>query len=160
MDATTMHSTNWLIKQLRNDFPQFNLEVSDIFLWSPVKRTVYIDPNASYGQEYSLHELSHALLGHQGYESDIELIKLERDAWEYAKTELAGKYSVDLDEDIIQNNLETYREWLHSRSKCPDCLTTGLQAKSRQYRCIACGHKWRVNEARVCALRRYAVPTK
>jgi hypothetical protein len=32
-----------------------------------------------------------------------------------------------------------------------------LQSKHLEYRCVACGHHWKVNEARVCALRRYLI---
>ena len=155
-----MPSTHWMINQLRSDYPQFSFEPADEFWWSAAKKTIYIDPKADHSDAFSLHELSHAILGHHGYIRDIDLIKLERDAWEHAKTRLAPLYQLDIDETIIQDNLDTYRDWLHARSSCPDCDAIGLQIKGQSYRCIACDHTWRVNEARLCALRRYSLPTK
>lgn len=155
-----MPSTSLLIKRLRNDFPQFQFQPAKEFLWSAQKQTIFFNLSDRYAVEFSLHELSHALLNHRGYELDIDLIKLERDAWEYACKELAHRYNVTIVESTVQNNLETYREWLHARSKCPDCDATGLQTKTQYYRCLACNHTWHVNEARLCALRRYSITQK
>ncbi len=160
MDAIIMHSTRSLFNTLQADYPQFTFAPAKEFWWSADQQTVYMDPDTPNSQEFSLHELSHALLGHRGYKADIDLIKLERDAWEYARTQLASTYDIEISDDVIQNNLDTYREWLHSRSKCPDCTTTGIQSESNYYRCLACGHTWRVNEARLCALRRYSLASK
>lgn len=160
MDATTMQSTRSLIKRLRADFPGYKFESSNGFWWSAHQQAIHFDPLAEHSTVYSLHELSHAILGHQGYEYDIDLVKLERDAWDYARRILAPEYGVTMDSDIIQNNLDTYRDWLHARSQCPECEATGLQTRQRYYRCLACGHQWRVNEARICALRRYSLQSK
>lgn len=159
MDATTMRSINWLVKRLRNDYSQFSFEPAEEFWWSAKKKTIYYDPKSVHAQAFCLHELSHALLDHEGYEYDIDLIKLERDAWQHAKS-LSGAYDIAIDEEVIQNNLETYRTWLHARSTCPNCDATGLQMKDQQYHCLACGHRWRANEARLSALRRYPSITK
>lgn len=155
-----MHSIKSIIDKLASDHPQFAFTTTDEFWWSADQQTVYYNPQSKFAMEFTLHELSHALLSHKGYRVDIELIKLERDAWEYAKNTIAPQYSYAIDDDIIQDNLDTYREWIHSRSKCPDCSSTGLQYTSNSYRCLACGYAWRVNEARICALRRYSMTTK
>lgn len=156
MGVITMVSTSSLINSLTQDFPEFIFQNASAFWWSAQQKTVYIDPNAQNAASFILHELSHAVLGHQGYKRDIDLIKLERDAWDYAQNTLAPRYKITLHDDHVQDNLETYREWLHSRSTCPECDTTGLQMKTHIYRCLTCGHLWRVNEARLCALRRYS----
>lgn len=155
MDATTMPSTHSILDRLKQDFPNLTFVSADDFWWSAANRTVYIDSQAENNQILTLHELSHALLGHIDYDRDIELLKLERDAWEYAKTTLSKKYNVPIDEEIIQDHLDTYRHWIYARSRCPQCSTNGIQMKERIYECISCNHKWRVNEARLCALRRY-----
>jgi hypothetical protein len=157
MDATIMPSTASLLKQLRHDHPAFELVESDTFLWSPDTRTLSIDTSSPDFAHFALHELGHALLGHQSYSRDIDLIKIERDAWNYAALELAPKYNLIIDEGIIQDNLDTYREWLHARSLCPSCQMTGLQSGHEAYTCLACGCRWKTNEARSCALRRYTV---
>ena len=155
-----MPSMTTLFKRLQRDFPEFLFEKSDDFWWSATQRTVHINLAGEHSKLFSLHELSHALLDHSGYTRDIDLIKLERDAWEYAKNVLAPRYDIDMDEQIVQDNLDTYREWLHARSTCPACDATGLQSKQQLYHCLDCGHKWRANEARLCALRRYSLQTK
>lgn len=155
-----MQSTNWLIEQLQVDYPTIHFQAAEEFLWSAKRQTINFDSDAINCTEYTLHELSHALLKHEGYRADIELIKMERDAWEYACTRLAPQYDFVIEDDVVQDNLDTYRDWLHARSKCPECGATGLQTKSQFYRCLACNHSWRVNEARICALRRYSVTTK
>lgn len=149
-----------LVKQLKADYPEFDFAMATGFWWSASDNTIHLDPTATNSAVFSLHELSHAILGHSGYESDIDLVKLERDAWDYARQTLGPRYDIAIDNDLAEGNLDTYRDWLHSRSTCPDCEATGLQTLHRSYRCLACGHQWRVNEARICALRRYSIQTK
>lgn len=155
-----MQSINSLIKRIGQDYPQFTFQAATEFWWSAATQTVYYDPNASNCHAFCLHELSHALLEHHGYSHDINLIKLERDAWDYAKATLAPLYNITVSDDIIQDNLDTYRAWLHARSICPQCDMTGIQAHGQHYRCLGCGHTWRSNEARRQALRRYSVTSK
>lgn len=155
-----MQSINWLLTNLERDFPALRFIPNNEFLWSANKKTIYYDPTAYRSDVYTLHELSHAILGHRGYDRDIELIKMERDAWQYMQDKLSKRYGVTADYDHIQDNLDTYRSWLHARSACPQCKATGLQTKQRSYKCITCSHSWRVNEARICALRRYSLSIK
>jgi len=155
-----MPSIRSTIKRLQDDFPGYHFEVAGEFWWSAAAQTVYYDPKAPSSQAFLLHELSHAILAHEGYTRDIELLKLERDAWHYAKSVLSQEYDIAIDAELAEDNLDTYRQWLHNRSTCPRCNTTGLQTKEQIYHCLACGHDWRVNEARLCALRRYSLQTK
>jgi hypothetical protein len=155
-----MRSITSLINQLQADFPGYSFTSAHEFWWSGEKATIFYDPSATNSPAFTLHELSHAILGHEGYERDIELLRLERDAWNYAKGILATEYDIAISGDTVQDNLDTYRHWLHGRSTCPECQATGIQAKDHEYRCLACGHHWRVNEARLCALRRYSLQTK
>lgn len=157
MDATTMHSTNSLLKALRNDFPQFTFVEASTFQWSFATSTLTVDTSSSEFAAFALHELGHALLRHQAYGRDIDLLKLERDAWNYAEAQLAQSYNVIIDENTIQDNLDTYRDWLYARSLCPQCQMTGLQSAPNAYTCLACGCRWKTNEARSCALRRYTL---
>lgn len=152
-----MPSTPSLIKKLKTDFPQFNFCESDRYLWSHGENTIYFVPKDKY-VGFLLHELSHALLNHADYARDVELLAMERQAWDKAKA-LAIDYDLPLDEDFIQTNLDTYRDWLHSRSTCPTCKANGMQIARQSYKCLACNHEWRVNEARTCALRRYGLKT-
>lgn len=160
MDVITMVSTNSLLNKLRKDYPHFSFAVADMFWWSPKEQTIHVDQSAENFEAFCLHELSHAILGHQGYIHDIELVKMEREAWDYVTNTLAPTYDIAVNSELIQDNLDTYREWMHMRSTCPQCKTTGLQMKSQHYHCLGCGHSWVVNEARLCALRRYSINTK
>lgn len=149
-----MLSISLLVRRLETDFPIYLFKPSDEFRWSPGESTVYYSPT-SHDNALLLHELSHAILAHKEYTRDIGLLELEREAWEYARHMLAANYSVTIPEDIIQDSLDTYRDWLHGRSTCPHCNATGIQVRSNRYRCISCGTLWRVNDGRTCALRRY-----
>ncbi len=155
-----MPSMTSLFKRLERDHPAFTFRRADGFWWSAADETIYVDTTAAHSDHFSLHELSHALLGHSGYHYDIDLVKLERDAWEYAKTVLAPRYNIEINKDIVEDNLDTYREWLHARSTCPACSATGIQSKQHDYRCLDCGQPWRANEARSWALRRASLQTK
>jgi len=144
------------IDRLKQDYPHLYFQPAREFRWSSEEQTVFYDPNSSDTAPL-LHEVAHALLAHSEYTKDVHLIEIERDAWEYAKNHLAPTYDFSIDDSVIQNHLDTYRDWLHSRSTCPHCHATGVQGKQSQYKCLACGTLWRVNDARSCALRRYTI---
>jgi len=154
-----MPSTASLLKQLKSNYPQLSFKKGDHFLWSPSENAVYYCDKIRNQSILLLHELSHALLGHTSYESDIQLITMEREAWDYA-IKLAPSYNIEAPSQVIESTLDSYRDWLHDRSTCPNCTATGLQVNKHSYQCPACNHQWRVNEARTCALRRYAINKK
>jgi hypothetical protein len=156
MDAIIMPSITSLATSLQHNFPALTFTASDIFRWSPQNQTIFYDAN-SHDHASLLHELAHAQLAHTTYSKDIELIEMERDAWDYAIQTLASKYDVEINDDAVQNALDTYRDWLHARSTCPRCKAIGVQTKKNEYKCVTCDARWRVNDARVCALRRYAI---
>ena len=151
-----MRSMSSLIHKLKTDFWQLNFLPAEQFSWSPVTKTVFYAANEPNAPLLLLHELGHATLEHHDYQRDISLLAMETAAWGVA-AELASTYKVRMSDDVIQDHLDTYRDWLHARSTCPECGATGYQTEARQYRCVACSHEWRVNEARGCALRRYQV---
>lgn len=149
-----MPSTPSLLDRLTADYPELTFQAGDHDRWSPAEQTVYYD-QAAKDSATLLHELSHALLKHIDYDKDIGLIDMERDAWAYAADTLGPKYGVAIDDDIVQDSLDSYRDWLHARSTCPTCSSTGIQTQSNGYKCVACRATWLVNDARICALRRY-----
>jgi hypothetical protein len=151
-----MPSIASLISRLQTDYPQFLFKKASRFLWSPSDKTIYYaDKNDDYAI-FLLHELSHGLLNHADYNHDIELIVMERKAWDKV-IELARDYDVAITSETIKSTLDTYRDWLHSRNACPNCKATGIQNGKKSYLCLACNHEWQVNEARICALRRYDI---
>lgn len=153
-----MQSITSLINSLHEEYPQFHFTDGAEFRWDPSTRTIFYEKSDDTAS--LLHELSHALLGHRSYIKDIELIEMERDAWHLATTVLSGKYGVVIEGDIAEDALDTYREWLHARSTCPECSATGIQTRQNTYKCLACNTVWKVNDARICTLRRYVLNKK
>lgn len=151
-----MPSTISILKQLKSSYPQFIFKKGDKFQWSPSENTIYYDSSSNSQAILLLHELSHALLGHSSYTRDIQLLSMERQAWDNT-TELASTHGIAIDNNIVQSSLDSYRDWLHSRSSCPKCTANGLQTSKLIYKCSACKQEWKVNEARTCALRRYNI---
>lgn len=154
MEPTIMPSISLLVTSLSSDFPQLRFIPGETFQWSPKDATVYY-PLTADDRAALLHELAHALLAHVTYSKDISLLAMERDAWQYAQGQLGPRYNVIIPDDEIETALDTYRDWLHARSTCPRCHAIGLQTKKHLYKCLVCHSQWRVNDARVCALRRY-----
>ncbi len=152
-----MPSTDSLLKQLKTAYPTLHFEEAEDFQWLPSSKTITYPLSDDTFEPRLLHEVSHALLEHTEYLRDVDLVAMERDAWQYARTTLAPLFDVQVTADDIQNDMDTYREWLHARSTCPACGANGLQTQQWHYRCLACAHVWKVNEARSCALRRYSI---
>lgn len=150
-----MPSTTSILSELQRDFPAIRFLRGDSFRWSPNDQIIYYANSTDTTS--LLHEVAHAALGHTSYTYDIELLKAERDAWSMTTTVLAKRYRLPINQEQIETMLDTYRDWLHSRSLCPSCDSTGVQSATNQYSCVACSSRWRVNEARSCQLRRYKI---
>jgi len=151
-----MPSIASLLNSLTADYPAITFTEAAAFSWSPDAQTVFYTPNDPDADALLLHELSHGLLEHHIYNRDIELLAMESAAWQKAR-ELSTHYRVVISEDTAEDNLDTYREWLHARSTCPACTATGYQDGASTYSCPACQHRWKVNEAKICALRRHSL---
>lgn len=121
--------------------------------WSYSEQAIFYDNDAAK----LLHELGHALLDHRDFVHDVDLLHIERDAWEKAR-QLAQKYEMEIDDDTVETALDSYRDWLHARSLCPRCHQTGLQDnQTLNYYCVNCPARWQVNDARACGLKRKIV---
>ncbi len=148
-----MLSISSILDRLRCDFPYITFRESNEFRWSPQDEAIFY--NAEESPSLLLHELGHALLKHKEFRRDIELIALERDAWQVAVRDLSPRYALPIKKDEIEDALDTYRDWLHARSSCPHCRSTGVQTAKMAYSCLTCPATWRVNDARICSLRRF-----
>lgn len=147
-----------MLYKLQQQFPAFTFRAGRGFYWSPGTNEIFYRPGAHgpHGVWSLLHETSHALLGHSGYGSDFELVRLEAKTWERTK-QLAAELGVTVNEDHIQDCLDTYRDWLHGRSICPRCGNKSVQQPGgRQYRCFNCHMIWRVSTSRFCRTYRAA----
>ena len=141
-----------LIDKLQAEFPALRFTTGNQFCWSPETGEIFYKTDTSGDQATwsLLHETGHALLEHKNYQGDFHLLRLEVEAWERAR-ELAKNFSIVIDEDHIQDCLDTYRDWLYKRSICPTCTTKCLQQDDFQhYRCFNCHTVWKVSASRFC----------
>ena len=141
-----------IVSILQGSYPSITFIASDKFCWSPETREVCYEADATppTGLWSLLHETGHAILEHTSYSADYELIRLEVAAWEKAKA-LASDMGVRIDEDHVQDCIDTYRDWLYRRSICPSCNNKSLQqAELSQYQCFNCHATWKVTPSRFC----------
>ena len=141
-----------LLEKLRKKYPQIRFEKDQRYRWSASQQTIYYSqPLCKYSL---LHELGHALNDHQDYQLDIELIRLESEAWESAKI-VGDEYETHIRQSYIESCLDTYRDWLLRRSKCPECEIVGMQsAQTLMYTCMNCGIDWKVPQRTECVTKR------
>jgi hypothetical protein len=144
--------TKQIIDFTKNLLPGIKLEAAESFFWSPkLKKITYNQSiiNTEVGIWSMLHEAAHASLNHISYNSDLGLLKLEVEAWNEAK-KLADKLEIKIDDSHIQDCLDTYRDWLHRRSTCPNCGVICLQSSPTDYSCHNCHTSWHVSTSRFC----------
>ncbi len=149
-----------LISDLRTRYPQLRFRSGEQFSWSPESGDIIYKADAKDDESRwsLLHESGHALLRHQNYKADVELLRLEVEAWEQAR-QLGEALGIKIDEDHIQNCLDTYRDWLYKRSICPKCTTKCLQQGDFvPYRGFNCHTTWRVTTNRFCRAYRSTKP--
>ena len=132
-----MPNLNSLLNKLRKDYPALTFESGERFKFTPPSTIYYSDGSPLE----LLHEVGHYLLDKNTYISDIELIRIESEAWDKAK-QLCKTYKVKWDEDFAQDHIDTYRDWLHVVSLCKNCQLAGYQDESGLYHCPLCGAKW------------------
>lgn len=150
MDATTMPKIVSLsLKHLKEEYADITFRESDTFYWSPKESSIYYHPKAleeKQGFYQLLHEVGHALCNHKSYDSGVELLKMEVAAWATAQ-EIAEKYETTIPTTHIEKCLDSYRDWLHLRSACPDCKNISVEVSVNQYRCFNCLQTWNVPQS-------------
>ena len=147
------------LESIRLDNTGIDFVAADLFVWVPTKRTIHFPKQAVKDSEFFyslLHEIGHAKLEHKDFGSDIELIRLERAAWDMAVVE-ASRYGYSIPEAHIESCLDTYRDWLYRRSMCPNCEQCGLQTSKMAYKCIFCSSTWAVSKSRLCKVTRRSI---
>ena len=156
MVVITTAQLNSTRKKLAHDYPQFSFVESTVSHWSPADQTIYYHSLKTTSDLSTLfHEFGHANVGHTGFDQDITLLRMEREAW-IAAVDVAAHYGHIIDEDTVENAIDSYRNWLYARSRCPACHNPGIQNKtSSAYTCPLCNTNWRANDARQCGLKRY-----
>ena len=125
-----------LISHLQADYPDFRFLEGSKFAFRP-PRTIIIGPPQPFFALLTLHELAHALCKHKSYDTHVSRIRIESEAWERAKA-LSADYGISWNEDFVQDQLDTYRDWLHIKSLCPTCHLTRFQTPDGDYHCPHC----------------------
>jgi hypothetical protein len=141
-----------LLHQLEESYQDMlTFKPAKSYYWSPKDRTVfYQEKDASpIGLWTLLHETCHGLLEHTSYQSDFELVLLEVNAWEMAE-KLGKELGFSIDQDHVQDCLDSYRDWQYKRSLCPRCDLGGIQTDAQTYTCMFCNDTWHVSAARFC----------
>lgn len=140
-------NTYAFLSELISEFPQFKFTLSNRFKWKYPK-SIYIDVKTPIPPLYfslqTLHELGHALSNHKDYQTDIKRLKMESEAWERARGLILSHpnwktdYGIFYDEEFAESALDSYRDWLHNRSKCKTCGLTCFQRKNGDWVCPGC----------------------
>ena len=126
MDAT-------FLAKIKSNYPDFKFVTGAKFAFRPPK-TIVIGPEEPEDASLLLHELGHALSLHRDFNTSAKRLKMEVEAWEKAR-ELASQYGIEMDDEMIEGELDTYREWLHQKSRCKKCGLTCFQTPDGSYHC-------------------------
>lgn len=140
-------------------FQELTFLPAGYFSYNSVSDIINYDPKqlkTNLGRLSLLHETSHALLGHLNYNYDLELLILEVKAWAKAR-ELVHQFNISIDENYIEECLDSYDYWVSARATCPNCSTFCLQTEKNLFRCFVCGIRWRVSDRKDCQVRRRKV---
>lgn len=130
MDAT-------FLARVKTDFPSLKFVTGRKFAFRPPKTVVLPEDVSERSPLLLLHEIGHALIGMFDFSTEVDRLKIEVAAWEKAR-ELCSTYGVEVDEDLIQGELDTYRDWLHQKSRCPKCGLTRFQTPDGVFHCPKC----------------------
>jgi hypothetical protein len=148
-----------VLSHLKKEYPNLTFKQGDLFAWSPKNATV------TYTLEYTdethaiwalIHEVAHASLAHKHYKNDIDLLRHEVSAWNAAKR-IAKSLDITIQDDHIEDCLDTYRDWLHKRATCPHCSVVSLQQDDGTYSCFNCQTVWKVPVSPLCRVSRTVI---
>lgn len=130
------------LASLKAHFPEVRWRETGRFSFRP-PRTICLGEPQTHFELLALHELGHYLCGHRSFRTDIGRLQMERQAWDraqavYQELNLASQ-GIFWDEDFVEAQLDTYRDWLHTKSRCPRCGQTRFQTTDGVYHCPFCG---------------------
>ena len=135
------------IAELKSEFGQFNFIPSTRFKWK-APNSIFYEAKTDYSFEdfalLTLHELGHALSNHKDYKTDVERLKMESEAWQRAKQLIKehpawqDRYRLFYNKNLAETELDSYRDWLHQKSKCKKCGLTRYQTTDGVYHCPNC----------------------
>jgi len=144
-NTTIPKTAQAFLLELTAEFPRFSWRLGSRFKYHA--GSIFIDKNSIVQMPYfallTLHELGHALCHHAHYNTDIERLRIEAEAWQRAKLEISRhpnwqKFGISYDETFAEDQLDSYRDWLHQKSKCKNCGLTKFQTSDGKYHCPTC----------------------
>lgn len=124
------------LETIKIKYSNFSFKSGSKFLFRPRKTIYYLEENPNFCL-LLLHELAHALLGHFSYETSLERLEIERDAWEKTK-KLCKIHSIPYLEDFAEEELDTYRNWTHQKTLCKNCGLTCIEIDLNHLYCPLC----------------------
>ena len=142
-----MADLSHLINHLKQTYPDLHFAYGGRFKYRYPSHITLENPKNSttpptFFALLTLHELGHALCNHKDYTTDVQRLKIEREAWETAKTVYLELPEIlktfPWDENYVEDSLDTYRAWLHTKSACKNCGLTCYQTEDGAYHCPRC----------------------
>lgn len=144
MDAT-------FLAKVKADYPEYRFVPGKRFSFRPPKTIVFpqhrdllddttntkSDIDRSFFPLLLLHEIGHAISQKFIFDTEIERLRIETIAWEEAR-KLCSRYGVEYDTELVQTELDSYRDWLHQKSRCPECGLTRFQTPDGAWHCPKC----------------------
>ncbi len=138
-----------LLQQVTTDYPDISFSESEKSFWDSKNKTIFYNPTSDHADWSLLHEIGHMVNQDISYKLDVQLLIMESKAWQRA-VKIGKKYGTVIEQDYIEDCLDSYRDWLHKRSTCPECKQTGIQDNHGIYNCVNCGDSWKVSISRFC----------
>jgi hypothetical protein len=137
-------------------YPQVRFLPASYFSYDSSEDIINYDPKrlkSIEGKVSLLHEIAHQQLGHFHYNYDLELFMMEVEAWHLTR-ELAYKHGLAINDEYIEECIDTYDSWVEARANCPKCETFCLQEAEAQYHCFRCDTRWKVSTDLSVSVRR------
>lgn len=143
------------VKDITSEFPELRFMEGKTLSWNPQTDTITIPKSDTDDTVYGLiHEIAHAKLTHDSFLHDVDLIKMEREAWNKACEIAKDRFDLKINYEYIEDCLDSYRDWLYKRSLCPRCTLSGFQVNNHEYSCPHCLIDWKVPVSRLCTVKR------
>lgn len=130
------------VRRLMAHYPEVRWAEASRFSFRP-PRMVRLGRAQPHYAMLAAHEVGHCLMGHRDFRTEVGRLRMESEAWErahavWSELRLEERGAI-WDEEFVEDQLDTYREWLHSKSLCPRCGQVRFQTVDGAFHCLFCG---------------------